>query len=102
MSLKCPLKRQDIGKAPVAHACNRSYSGGRNQEDTSLKPAQTKKFTRPTQKTLHKNRAVGVDEGEGPEFQAPVLQKTKQNKTKTKTNYTEADLKQSPKLCYFL
>jgi hypothetical protein len=26
--------------APVAHACNPSYSGGRDQEDGSLKPAQ--------------------------------------------------------------
>jgi hypothetical protein len=24
----------------VAHACNPSYSGGRDQEDTGLKPAQ--------------------------------------------------------------
>jgi hypothetical protein len=35
-------------------------------------------------------------------FKPQYYKKTKQNKTKTKTNYTEADLKQSPKLCYFL
>jgi hypothetical protein len=29
-----------------------------------------------------------VDEGEGSEFQAPVLQKTKQNKTKQKQRQT--------------
>jgi hypothetical protein len=26
------------GRAPVAHACNPSYSGGRDQEDCGLKP----------------------------------------------------------------
>jgi hypothetical protein len=26
---------------PVAHACSPSYSGGRNQEDCSSKPART-------------------------------------------------------------
>jgi hypothetical protein len=27
-------------QAPVAHTCNPSYSGGRDPEDHSLKPAQ--------------------------------------------------------------
>jgi hypothetical protein len=27
------------GQAPMAHACNPSYSGGRDQEDPSSKPA---------------------------------------------------------------
>jgi hypothetical protein len=31
--------------ATVAHACNPSYSGGRDQEDHNLKPASGKKFT---------------------------------------------------------
>jgi hypothetical protein len=34
-------------KNPVAHACNPSYSGGRNQEDRGSKPAQAKQFRRP-------------------------------------------------------
>jgi hypothetical protein len=29
----------DIFQSPVAHACNPSYLGGRDQEDHSLKPA---------------------------------------------------------------
>jgi hypothetical protein len=29
-----------ISQAPAAHACNPSYSGGRDQEDCSWKPAQ--------------------------------------------------------------
>jgi hypothetical protein len=28
-----------LSQAPVAHACNPSYSGGRDQEDQGLKPA---------------------------------------------------------------
>jgi hypothetical protein len=31
----------------VAHACNPSYSGGRDQEDHSSKPALGKQFSRP-------------------------------------------------------
>jgi hypothetical protein len=29
----------ELSWAPVAHACNPSHSGGRDQEDHSLKPA---------------------------------------------------------------
>jgi hypothetical protein len=32
---------------PVAHPCNPSYSGGRDQEDHSSKPAQANSSTRP-------------------------------------------------------
>jgi hypothetical protein len=39
--LKAEIKfNKQYSGAPVAHACNPSYSGGRNQEDCSLKPAQ--------------------------------------------------------------
>jgi hypothetical protein len=34
------LGLQARGQAPVAHTCNPSYSGGRDQEDRSSKPAQ--------------------------------------------------------------
>jgi hypothetical protein len=33
-------ERSQTSQAPVAHACNPSYSGGRDQENRSLKPAQ--------------------------------------------------------------
>jgi hypothetical protein len=33
--------------APVAHACNSIYLGGRDQEDRDLKPAPGKQFYRP-------------------------------------------------------
>jgi hypothetical protein len=64
-------------QAPVAHACNPSYSGGRDQEDPGLKPAGANSSARPYQ-TLHKNRAGGVAKGEGPEFKPQsVLEKKK-------------------------
>jgi hypothetical protein len=45
----------------VAHACNPSYSGGRDQEDLGLKPAQGKKLPENlSRKTIFKNRAGGV------------------------------------------
>jgi hypothetical protein len=49
--------------APVAHACNPSYSGGTDQEDHSSKPAQANSSQDPTQK-----RAGGVAQGVGPEL----------------------------------
>jgi hypothetical protein len=33
------FKNINVGQAPVAHVCNPSYSGGRDQEDCSSKPA---------------------------------------------------------------
>jgi hypothetical protein len=35
---ECTLKNSKIGLASVAHAYNLGYSGGRDQEDCSLKP----------------------------------------------------------------
>jgi hypothetical protein len=43
----------------VAHACNPSYSGGRDQEDSGLKPAQANSSQDSTPKTtLHKKEMV--------------------------------------------
>jgi hypothetical protein len=43
----------------VAHACNPSYSGGRDQEDHGLKPAQANSSARPyLEKTFHKKGLV--------------------------------------------
>jgi hypothetical protein len=40
------------GRAPVAHACNPTYSGGRDQEDHDLKPAWFRTVQKiPSQKT---------------------------------------------------
>jgi hypothetical protein len=75
----------------VAHACNPSYLGGRDQEDLSSKPAQAKKVHKTlSQKALHKNRAGGVAQGEGPEFKTQYHKKKilrwKTSKKKKKRN----------------
>jgi hypothetical protein len=54
----------------VAHACNPSYSGGRDQEDYGLKPASKKKKKR-------ENRDGGVAQGVGPEFTLSTIKKKK-------------------------
>jgi hypothetical protein len=45
-------------KALVAHAYDSSYSGGRNQEDHSLKPTQANSLQDPIEKTHHRKGLV--------------------------------------------
>jgi hypothetical protein len=54
----------------VAHACNPRHSGGRNQENHSLKTAWANTLQDPISKIpiTHKKRADGVAQGVGPEF----------------------------------
>jgi hypothetical protein len=40
-----------LGRTPVAHTCNPSYSGGRDQEDHGLKPAWASSSQDPILKT---------------------------------------------------
>jgi hypothetical protein len=48
----------------VTYAWNPNYSGGRDQEDHSLKPAPGKQFTRPyLEKYQSQKRAGGVAQG---------------------------------------
>jgi hypothetical protein len=48
------IQRAEVSQALVAHACNPSYSGGRDQEDRSPKPAWAN-FLRPyLKKPYHK------------------------------------------------
>jgi hypothetical protein len=62
----------------VAHACNPSYSGGRDQEHRSLNPAQANILLDPILKNpITKNWAGGVAQGEGPEFKPQYHQKKK-------------------------
>jgi hypothetical protein len=62
----------------VAHACNPSYLGGRDQEDGGSKPAQANSSSENlSQKTLHKNRAGGMAQIEGPEFKPSTAKKQK-------------------------
>jgi hypothetical protein len=60
----------------VAHACNPSYSGCRDQEDHGLKPARKNSSVRPYVENTSQERA-GVAQGVGPEYkpQTPVPQK---------------------------
>jgi hypothetical protein len=50
LSINCKklfLKKAKMLRAPVAHAYNPSYSGGRDQEDHGSKPAQANNSPRP-------------------------------------------------------
>jgi hypothetical protein len=66
----------------VAHACNSSYSVGRDLEDHGLKPAQANSYVRPyLKKPFTKNRAGEVAPDEGPEFK-PQYRKKKKNEAR--------------------
>jgi hypothetical protein len=53
----------------VAHTCNPSFSGGRDQEDHGWKPAQANSPRAPTsKKTHHRKRDCGVDQVVGTDF----------------------------------
>jgi hypothetical protein len=52
----------------TAHACNPSYSGGRDQEDRSSKPAEQLVHETLSQKNPSPKRAGGVTKGVGPEL----------------------------------
>jgi hypothetical protein len=62
----------------VAHACNPSYSGDRDQEDRGSKPVRANSSMRLSfeKNPSQKNRAGGVGQGVGPEFN-PQYQKKK-------------------------
>jgi hypothetical protein len=65
-------------QVPVAHACNPSYSGGRDQEDQGSKPNPGKQFMTPyLEKNLHKKRAGGVAQDVGSEFKLQYYKKKK-------------------------
>jgi hypothetical protein len=64
----------------VAHACNPSYSGGRDQEDRYLKLARQIVCETLSQKNPAQKRDGGVVQVVGPEFK-PQYQKKKKDKT---------------------
>jgi hypothetical protein len=71
----------------VAYASNPSYTGGREQEDRDLKPAQANSSRDPyLKKTLHKNRAGEVAQREGPEFKPQYCKKEKKYENKMETD----------------
>jgi hypothetical protein len=66
----------------VAHTCNPSYSGGRDQEDHSSKPAQANSSRDPISKKPSQRRAGGVVLGIDPEFKPQYYRKRKEKKYK--------------------
>jgi hypothetical protein len=75
-----PTTRMNWGWALVAHACNPTYLGGRDQEDRSSKPAQANSARDPISK--NPSQKIGLVEWlkVKARVQAPVPQK-KKNKT---------------------
>jgi hypothetical protein len=74
-------RKLKINWAPVAHAYNPSYSGGRVQEDGGSKPAsqpQANCSQAPISKQKSQRKAGGVTRGVGPEFK-PHCHKKKKN-----------------------
>jgi hypothetical protein len=67
---KISIKKWNTDQAPMAHTCNPSYTGGRDQED-----CKTLSWKNPPQK-----RADGVVQGVGPEFKPQYHKKKKKKK----------------------
>jgi hypothetical protein len=62
----------------VAHACNPSYSRGKDEEDRGLKPARANSSRDPIskKKPITKTRAGGMAQGIGPEFKPHTAKKS--------------------------
>jgi hypothetical protein len=65
----------------VAHACHPSYSGGRDQEDRGLKPAQVNNLQDSILKIPNTKRADEVAQGAVPEFKPQYCEKKKETET---------------------
>jgi hypothetical protein len=59
-------------QAPVAHTCNPSYSGGRDQEDGGLKPVWTNSLRDPILKNPSQKKGWWSDSRWSPWVQAPI------------------------------
>jgi hypothetical protein len=68
----------------VAHACNPSYRGGRDQEDLGSKSVPASKFERPPSQKYHTKRADRVAQSVGPEFKSWYRKKKTKKKEKRK------------------
>jgi hypothetical protein len=63
-----------------AHACNPNYSGGRDHEDHSSKPAGQIVRETLSQKHPSQKRAGGVAQGVGPEFKPQYCRKKRKER----------------------
>jgi hypothetical protein len=77
LNVQTLAKVRSGSRAPVVHACNPSYSGGRDQEALGSKPAPANSSRDPILKTPSKNRADGAAQGAGPEFKPQYCKKKK-------------------------
>jgi hypothetical protein len=73
------LRNGDVSLVLVAHPCNPSYSGVRDQEDCCSKPDWEIVSETLSRKPFHKNRVGGVAQGKGPEYK-PQYNKKKEKK----------------------
>jgi hypothetical protein len=69
---------------PVAHACNPSCSGSRDQEDLGWKPAWEDSSRYPVLKKPITKRAGGVGQGIGLQFKPQAAKKNKTEKVLSK------------------
>jgi hypothetical protein len=79
----CPPKKiEGKSQAPMAHACNPSYSGGRDQEDGGSKPAQANSSPDPILKRPSQKRTSGMAQDVDPEFKSQYCKKKKKKTNK--------------------
>jgi hypothetical protein len=78
------FKKSNVNRALVAHACNSSYLGDRDQEDCGSKPAQANSSWDPIskKKTHHKKRTGGVAQRVSPELKPQHHKKRQRKKEK--------------------
>jgi hypothetical protein len=81
---KINLKRGKVARVLVAHVCNPSYSGGRDQEDRGSKPAQSKQFLRSYFKKPFTKKGWWNGSRGRPWVQTPALQKKKRKRKEEK------------------
>jgi hypothetical protein len=75
LPLQKKKRKERTSRALIAHACNPSYSGGRDQEDCGSKPAQANSFRNPISKKILRKKKKKKKAGE-------VAQKKKKKKKK--------------------
>jgi hypothetical protein len=76
------LISKECSQELVAHTCNLSYSGERDQEDHSLNPAQANSLQDSILKKIHhRTRASGVAKDVDPEFKPQYFKKGKMETT---------------------
>jgi hypothetical protein len=90
------LRKHTKSCTPVAHACNPSYSEGKDQEDRSLKPASTNSSWDTVSRKLTTKK--GWESGSRPGVKTPVLKikSKKQTKKKTKNKQKKKTTKKNP------